>query len=214
MNGRPIDLKDTKAAAILDMWYPGSAGGPATANLLFGDAVPGGKLPFTWPRNAGQEPLYYNQLLSQNQAARARRYWNEPSSPTYPFGFGLSYSRFEFSNVRTDKTVIAPGESLTVFADVTNTGARRADEVAQLYVHQRYGLQARPVRELKGFRRITLNPGERRTVEFSLTPAELRYWSSARRDWVQDATTFDYAIGASSEAKFTGSFEVRPVSQP
>jgi beta-glucosidase len=209
MNGRPLDLKDTRAAAILDIWYPGSAAGAATANLLFGDAVPGGKLPFTWPRNAAQVPLYYNHLRSHDPANAGRRYWNEPSTPAYPFGYGLSYTRFTYGEARVDKAAIARGESVKVSVEVANTGTRRADEVAQLYIHQRSGTQARPVRELKGFQRVTLAPGERRTLRFVLTPSELRYWNAAKRDWVIDAAMFDYAVGGDSEVKFAGKFEVR-----
>lgn len=208
MNGRPIDLKETKAAAILEMWYPGSAAGAATANLLFGDAVPGGKLPFTWPRSVGQVPLYYNHLRTHEPANSARRYWNEPSSPLYPFGYGLSYSTFGYEKIGVDKDAIAPGGSVTVSADVLNTGSRRADEVVQLYIHQRSGSQARPVRELKGFSRVTLNPGERRTVRFNLGPKELRYWNAVSKDWIVDQAVFDYAVGTDSTARFAGTFEV------
>jgi beta-glucosidase len=208
MNGRPLDLKDTKAQAILDIWYPGSQGGAAVADLLFGDAVPGGKLPFTWPRNVGQVPLIYSHLISHDPQNADKRYWNESNAPTWPFGFGLSYSTFSFSNIKVDKSHIAPGESITVSYTLTNTGKRAADEVAQLYIHQRSGTAARPVRELKGFQRVTLKAGESRTLSFTLNPSEMRYWNSAVRDWVIDESTFDVGVGTDSTAPFTASFDI------
>ena len=136
------------------------------------------------------------------------RYWNEPNSPLFPFGHGLSYTRFAYANLRPSDPRIAVGDHLKVSVDVTNTGPRAGDEVVQLYIHQRHGTSARPVKELKGFQRITLAPGETRTVTFPLTPDHLRYWSSATRDWVQDATTFDVFVGGSSEDTLQTTFEV------
>lgn len=206
MNGRPLDLKDTKAGAILDIWYPGSRGGDATANLLFGDAVPGGKLPFTWPRNAGQSPLFYAKLNSHDPRNAEKRYWNESGTPVYPFGYGLSYSTFNYSDIKVDADQVGPQDIVTVTATVANTGTKQADEVAQLYIHQRVGSSARPVRELKGFQRITLKPGERRQVSFKLTDAELRYWSGVKRGWTVDNSVFDVAVGGDSNAAFATTF--------
>jgi beta-glucosidase len=208
MAARPLDLKNSKPGALMVVWYPGTQGGNAVANLLFGDVSPGGKLPYTWPRNIGQIPLPYAQLTSHQPKTGAQRYWNEPNDPLYPFGFGLGYSTFEFSNLKVGKPSIAPGESVSVSVDVRNAGSRVADEVAQLYIHQRYGSAARPVRELKGFQRLTLKPGETRTLQFALTPADLSYWSAASRDWIQDATTFDVFVGNSSRAELTTTFHV------
>jgi beta-glucosidase len=209
VNGRPLDLKDTKAAAVLDIWYPGSEAGAATANLLFGDAAPGGKLPFTWPRNVGQVPMIYAHLASHDPKGADKRYWNEAGGPAYPFGHGLSYSTFTYSDARVSSAEIGPRATVTVSVDLTNTGKRTADEVAQLYVHQRSGTAARPVRELKGFQRVTLKPGERRTLTFTLGPAELRYWNAATRDWVVDAATFDVGVGGNSTAPFSAAFDVK-----
>jgi len=208
MTARPLDLGNSKPGALMLVWYPGTQGGAAVANLLFGAVSPGGKLPYTWPRNIGQIPLPYAQLGSHQPKTSGQRYWNEPNSPLYPFGFGLSYSTFEFSNLKIDRPTVAPGESVPVSVDVRNTGSRAADEVAQLYIHQRHGSSARPVRELKGFQRVTLEPGETRTVRFTLTPAELSYWTAAKHAWVQDETTFDVYAGNSSEAALTTTFEV------
>jgi beta-glucosidase len=206
MSGRPLDLQSSKAQAVLDIWYPGSAAGTVVANLLFGKAVPGGKLPFTWPRNVGQVPMIYSHLASHAPADADRRYWNESGEPAWPFGFGLSYSSFAFSNLAIDKPRIARGQSATVTVDLKNVGAVTADEVAQLYIHQRSGTAARPVRELKGFQRVTLKPGETRKLTFSLGEAELRYWNANRRDWVVDDAVFDFGVGADSTAKFGGTF--------
>jgi beta-glucosidase len=209
MSARPLDLKGSQPRVLMDIWYPGSQGGAAVANLLFGEVSPGGKLPYNWPRNIGQIPLPYAQLVTHQPATIGQRYQNEPNSPLYPFGFGLSYSSFEFSNLKANKTSIARGEAVTVSVDVRNTGSRVADEVAQLYIHQLYGTSARPVRELKGFERITLNPDETHTVRFALTPADLSYWTAAKRDWVQDETTFEVYAGNSSQASLKTTFEVR-----
>jgi beta-glucosidase len=213
MNGRPLDLRGTKAGAILDIWYPGSLGAVATANLLFGDAVPGGKLPFTWPRNASQLPVYYAHLASHDPRNADRRYWNEPNAPAYPFGYGLSYSTFAYSNLHVDRPETAPDGVISVSVDLKNTGARKADEVAQLYIHQRSGTAARPVRELKGFQRVTLRPGETRTLTFKLGPAEYRYWNAAARGWVIDESSFDVAVGTDSTAAFSAEFTIsKPAS--
>lgn len=208
MNGRPLNLGRSEPAAILEVWYPGSEGGNAVANLLFGDATPGGKLPFTWPRNVGQVPLIYAHLRSHAPNDADKRYLDDSNAPVYPFGFGLSYSTFAFSNLKVAPQV-RPGETIDVAVDVANTGPRAADEVAQLYVHQRYGTAARPVRELKGFRRLTLKPGEVATVHFALSAEDRRYWSAATRGWVEDETVFDVWVGGSSEAGLAGRFEVR-----
>ena len=208
MAARPLDLKNSKPGALMVVWYPGTQGGAAVANLLFGGVSPGGKLPYTWPRNIGQIPLPYAHLRSHQPRTGEQRYWNEPNSPLYPFGFGLGYSAFEFSNLEVEKQTVAPGEPVPVRVDVRNTGSRVADEVAQLYLHQRYGSSARPVRELKGFQRVTLEPGESRTLRFTLTPAELSYWTAAKQAWVQDQARFDVYVGNSSQAQLSTTFEV------
>lgn len=208
MTGRPLDFKGAQPAAQMLIWYPGTRGGEAVANLLFGDAVPGGKLPYNWPRNIGQIPLPYAHLRSFKPEETEMRYWNEPNGPLYPFGFGLSYSSFDYGNLRLSSDCIAVGQSVEVSVDVANTGDRAAEEVVQLYIHQRYGTSARPVRELKGFNRIALAPGETRSVTFPLTPDHLRYWSSATRDWVQDPTSFDIFVGGSSQGGLATVLEV------
>ena len=210
LNGRPLDLRWAAGhvPAILDIWYPGTQGGTAVANLLFGEVSPGGKLPFTWPRTVGQVPMVYSHTRSHEPEKQRQRYWDEESTPLFPFGHGLSYSRFEYSRLIVDRDAITSGESLIVSADVFNAGRREADEVVQLYIHQRHGSASRPVRELKGFQRVSLAAGERRTVQFTLGPAELRYWSAAARDWVIEASAFDVWIGGDSTAELSTAFDV------
>ena len=210
MNGRPLDLRwaAEHVPAIVDIWYPGTQGGTAIANLLFGDVAPGGKLPFTWPRTVGQLPMIYSHTRSHEPENQARRYWDEESTPLFPFGHGLTYTRLEYGDLAVDQDTIAPGDTLTVSVNVTNAGARQGDEVVQLYIHQRHGSASRPVRELKGFQRVALGPGETRTVRFALGPAELRYWNAATRDWTIDTATFDLWVGGDSTAQLSTTFQV------
>ena len=194
--------------AILDIWYPGTEGGTAVADVIFGDVPPGGKLPFSWPRTVGQIPVIYSHTISHQPGNQGRRYWDETSTPLFPFGHGLSYSRFEYRDLTVDRNQIHPGQTAIVSVTVTNTGQRSGDEVVQLYIHQRHGSASRPVRELKGFQRVTLAAGESRTLEFPLGPGQLRYWNAATRDWVIDTSTIDVFSGGDSTAELTTSFTI------
>jgi beta-glucosidase len=138
------------------------------------------------------------------------RYWDGPTTPLYPFGYGQSYTTFSFSNLRVATPEVKVGGTATVSVEVANTGGVAGDEVAQLYVHQKAGSDSRPVRELKGFRRITLQPGEVRTVTFTLGPEELRYWSTAQGKWVQAAEAFDVFVGGDSTATLHAELRVVP----
>jgi beta-glucosidase len=210
MNGRPLDIvwASNHVPAILEAWYPGTQGGAAVANLLFGDATPGGRLPISWPRNVGQVPINYAHNTTQAPENQGKRYWNEPSTPLYPFGYGLSYSTFSYSNLKLGQPSIKIGDSLEVSVDVENTGAATADEVPQLYIHQNYGSTSRPVRELKGFERITLAAHERKTVHFTIGKPELTYWSTSKKDWVEEPSKFDVWVGADSTAPLHSTFMV------
>ncbi|MGD8193251.1 glycoside hydrolase family 3 N-terminal domain-containing protein [Herbiconiux sp. P18] len=210
MAGRPLDLRwaDEHVAAILVCWYPGTSGGQAVADTLLGDVSPAGRLPFTWPRHVGQVPMIYSHYRTFDPADQGGRYWNEPSTPLYPFGHGLSYASFEYSNLRLDRGSIAIGETVAVHVDVTNTSDRAADDVVQLYIHQRFGTSTRPVRELKAFERVAIAPGETETVTFALGPDQLRYWSGEPLDYVQDATTIDVFVGGCSDAELAVELEV------
>ena len=210
MNGRPLDLRwpAEHVPAILDIWYPGTRGGEAAANLLFGDVSPGGKLPFSWPRTVGQVPMVYAHTRSHEPENQARRYWDEASTPLFPFGYGLSYGRFEYASLTVDEPAITTSGTVTTSVEVTNVGDREADEVVQLYIGQRHGSASRPVRELKGFRRVTLAAGESRRLQFGVGPNERRYWNAAVRDWVTDSSTFDVWVGGDSTAQLSANFEV------
>jgi len=212
VNGRPLDIRWGLAhvPAILEAWFPGTEGGSAIANLLCGGAIPGGKLPFTWPRDAGQEPLYYAHNLTHAPTNQGKRYWNEESTPLLPFGFGLSYAKFSISNLTMDKPEIKNGETAKVSVDVENLSDVAADEVPQMYIHQQSGSASRPVRELKGFERVSLKPHEKKTVQFSLGKDELSYWASSTRDWVLDAAVFDVWVGEDSTAPLHATLSVVP----
>ncbi len=204
-NGRPLDIRwaSEHVPAILEAWYPGTQGGNAVADVLFGDVNPGGKLPVSWPRTAGQEPIYYNHNLTHEPEDRptfTSRYWDISSKPLYPFGYGLSYTSFKFDHLRLSKPSVKAGESIDVELDVTNTGSVAGDAVAQVYIHQRAGSASRPVRQLKGFKRIALKPGETQTLKFPLGKDELEFWSPQTKAWGVEPGTFDVWAGEDSTA--------------
>jgi beta-glucosidase len=212
INGRPLNITwaSQHVPAILDVWYPGTEGGNAIADLLFGDAAPGGKLPVSWPRDVGQVPIYYARNLTQIPEAPDTRYWDGSSAPLYPFGYGLSYTSFSLGGIKTSAKSVKSGESMTVSIDVENTGKVAGDQVVQLYTHQRSGSASRPVRELKGFRRITLKPGDRQTVELTLDTKELGFWSPQTHEWSIEPGLFDLWLGTDSNATEHTTFEVLP----
>jgi beta-glucosidase len=194
INGRPLSINYTAAhvPAILEGWYLGQEGGTAAANVLFGDVDPGGKLPVTFPRSVGQLPAYY-----YHKPSLERSYVLANSKPLFPFGYGLSYTTFHFENLRVEPAVIGTGGTATVSVDVLNTGNREGDEVPQLYIHQRVSTVTQPVMQLKGFRRISLKPGERKTVEFRLTP-DLLSMLDLDMHRVVEPGMFDLMVGPSS----------------
>ncbi len=181
-SGRPLAIPwlDAHVAAILDAWLPGDEGGNAVADLLFGDVNPSGKLPMTFPRGVGQVPLYYAHQpnprpLDPAHPEYTSHYADMPNAPLYPFGYGLSYTQFGFGPVRLSSDRLAPDGTLQVKVRVTNTGKRRGAEVVQLYVHDLVASVSRPVRQLKGFQKVVLDPGQSREVTFTLTPADLAF---------------------------------------
>jgi len=194
INGRPLSINYAAehVPAILEGWYLGQEGGTAAANVLFGDVNPGGKLPITFPRSVGQLPDYYDHKPSRN-----RSYVLADSRPLFPFGHGLSYTTFRFENLRVEPTTIGQARTATVRVDVTNTGTREGDEVAEMYIHQRVSSVTRPVMELRGFRRVHLKPGEKTTVEFPLTPAALSMLD-VNMNKVVEPGVFDIMVGPSS----------------
>jgi beta-glucosidase len=213
INGRPLDISwaAEHLPAILEAWYPGNQGGNGIADVLFGDASPSGHLPVSWPRYTGQVPIYYNHNRTQapeDAPGFTSRYWDALSTPLYPFGYGLSYTSFAFDNLRLSHDEIKVGGSVEVTVDVTNTGRRSGDTVVQLYAHQRAGSASRPVRELKGFQRISLSPGAKQSVHFVLGKNELQFWSPAKRQWVVEPEQFDVWVGEDSTATLHAEFRL------
>jgi beta-glucosidase len=212
INGRPLDISWAveHVPAILEAWYPGSQGGNGIADVLFGDANPSGHLPVSWPRSTGQTPLYYSHNLTQLPETSPdfkSRYWDVRSTPLYPFGHGLSYTTFAFDNLEVTPAARV-GNTIDVSADVTNTGKRAGDTVVQLYIHQRAGSASRPVRQLKGFERLTLEPGTKQTVHFTLGKDELQFWSPPLKRWVVEPEQFDLWVGGDSTASLHGEFRL------
>lgn len=197
LNGRALAVTRLadKANALLEGWYLGQEGGNAFADILFGRVNPGGKLTVSIPRSAGQLPAFYDR----HPSALVNRYIEGTSEPLFPFGHGLSYTSFTLSTPRLSKDMIAVGESATVEVDVTNTGKRTGDEVVQLYVRDDVSSVPRPVLELKGFERVTLKPGQMRTVRLPLTPDALSFWNIAMTYLVEPGT-FTISTGSSSAA--------------
>ncbi len=215
VNGRPLNITwaSTHVPAILEVWEPGTEGGNAVAGLLFGDDVPGGKLPLTWPRSTGQIPIFYAHNHTQvDQDAKKFQsfYWDEPTTPLYPFGYGLSYTSFSITDIKLSQNEIGAAGSLDVSAQVRNTGAVAGDEVVQLYTHQQAGSASRPVRELKGFSRVHLNAGEAKTIHFPLGAKELQFWTPTTRRWIVEPGAFDVWLGDSSTASLHAEFQVKP----
>jgi beta-glucosidase len=214
VNGRPLDVSwaSEHVAAIVEAWYPGVEGGNAIADILFGDANPGAHLPVSWPRTSGQLPLYYNHNLTQAPETAPdfkSRYWDNPSTPLYPFGYGLSYTKFAYDNLKlSTKEASVSGGKIEVSVDVSNTGARAGDAVAQLYIHQRAGSASRPVRQLEGFERVALEPGAKKTLHFTLGKDELQFWSSVEKKWVVEPEHFDIWVGGDSTAQLHDEFQL------
>ena len=212
INGRPLDISwaAEHVPAILEAWYPGVQGGNGVADVLFGAANPAGHLPVSWPRSTGQLPIYYNHNLTQDPETAPNfksRYWDIKSTPLYPFGYGLSYTTFSFDNLTVTPSAQTSG-TIEVSADVTNTGKRAGDAVVQLYIHQRAGSASRPVRQLKGFERVALEPGAKRSVHFTLGKAELEFWSPVLKKWVVEPEQFDVWVGGDSTASLHGEFKL------
>ena len=193
-SGRPASVRNlaAKAAAILELWYLGQESGRAIADVLFGDVNPGGKLPITIPRSVGHLPAYYNYKPSAR-----RGYLFDSVEPLFPFGFGLSYTTFACTNLRLERAEIGIAETARVFVDVTNTGAVAGDEIVQLYIRDVVSSVTRPVKELKGFRRMTLAPGETRAVAFDITPEKLAFYD-IDMVWRVEPGEFRIMVGSSS----------------
>jgi beta-glucosidase len=213
MNGRPLTINwlAENAGAILETWFAGTEGGNAIADVLFGDVNPGGKLPVTFPRAVGQEPLYYNQMNTGRPPdpnnKYSSKYLDVPWTPLYPFGYGLSYTQFRLSNLQLSARQIRPDGRVTVSLDLENNGRRAGDEVVQLYIRDVASSVTRPIKELKGFERVTLRAGEKRRVSFTLAPEQLGFYNREMR-FVVEPGTFNVMVGTSSAEGLEASFEV------
>ncbi len=209
-NGRPLSINwmNEHVPAIIEAWLPGEEGAAAIADVLFGDYNPGGRLPMSVPRSVGQVPVYYNHKPSGGRSHWKGDYVEMSTKPLYPFGYGLSYTQFAYSNlVIADAPATVTGR-VTIQADVTNTGTVAGEEVVQLYVHDPYASVTRPVKELKGFRRVALAAGESRTVTFVLPISSLGF-HNVDLNYVVEPGAFEVMVGSSSEdIRLTGSFEV------
>jgi len=212
-SGRPLDVRwaNDHVAAIIQAWYPGVQAGNAIADVLFGDVSPSARLPMSWPRSVGQIPVYYNHKTTGRPTSPNRwhtGYLDESSQPLFPFGYGLAYTSFRYSNLTILTKTVAPAGALRVQAEVENVGRRIGTEVAQLYVHDRVAPTSRPVRELKGFLRTTLRPGEKKTVLFTVNGSELGSYDPDLH-WVVPPGTYDVWIAPSATAEGVhGTFQI------
>lgn len=210
VNGRPVSLEwmADSVPAILEAWFPSEEGANAVADVLFGDANPGGKLPITFPRSVGQVPIFYSHRPSGGRSHWKEHYVETSSKPLYPFGYGLSYTQFEFSNMQIEPASAGAGETVTVQVDVTNTGGRAGDEVVQLYTHQYVSHVTRPVKELKGFQRVTVEPGQTRTVSFQMKVNQLGFYDQ-NLNFVVEPGEVEVMVGNSSQhIHCNGAFEI------
>jgi beta-glucosidase len=215
MNGRPLDISPfiDRVAAVVVAWHPGSESGNAIADVLFGDYNPSGRLPVSWPRSLGQLPIYYNHKNTGRPATPGPNtfqsgYIDQTNDPLFPFGYGLSYTQFEYSSLQLSDTVMRVGEKLEVSVTVTNTGDRFGEEVVQLYTRDLVGTVTRPVRELKGFSKIYLEPGQSEKVTFALDREALTYFR-ADGTWGVEPGTIRVWVGPHAMEGLEGSFEIR-----
>lgn len=215
--GRPLAIvdEDKNVPAILNVWFPGSEAGLAISDVLFGDVNPSGKLTATFPMNVGQVPIFYNHKNTGRPLGNSEgkfekfksNYLDVRNEPLYPFGYGLSYTTFDYSNLNLDKTTVNMDDELTVSVDVTNSGDYDGKEVVQLYIRDVVGSITRPVKELKGFQKVEIKKGETKTVTFKLTVEDLKFYNS-NLDFVAEPGTFRVFVGTNSDTKMMTEFEL------
>ncbi|MDA9003160.1 beta-glucosidase BglX [Flavobacteriaceae bacterium] len=218
MNGRPLILNwaSENIPAIVEAWHLGSQSGHAIAQVLYGDYNPSGKLPMSFPRSVGQLPIYYNHKSTGRPGADGEdmgsvfwsHYGDEKNSPLYPFGYGLSYTQFEYSPLQLSDDIMNKGGSLKASIKLKNTGKFKGKEVVQFYIQDPYASATRPVKELKGFQMVELNPGETKEVSFRITEEQLKFYN-ARQKWEAESGTFYVFIGSNSAVKEKKAFELR-----
>jgi beta-glucosidase len=216
INGRPLTVGwiFENTPAVLEAWMGGTEAGNAIADVLFGDVNPSGKLPVTWPRTVGQVPIYYNHMNTGRPPEANNRYTSKyldvPWAPQFPFGYGLSYTQFKITNLQLSAKSVLPlrgNDTLAVSVDVENVGKRTGDEVVQLYIRDVAASMTRPVKELKGFKRVTLQPGEKIRLEFALTAQHLGFWNREMR-FVVEPGEFKVMVGANSDDLIEATFAV------
>ena len=213
MNGRPLDLSwaDENIPAILETWQLGSQTGNAIAQVLYGDYNPSGKLPMSFPRNTGQIPVYYNHKSTGRPGPKKVVFWSHfndvSNTPLYPFGYGLSYTSFKYSNLKIDKKFLNANQVINVSILLENTGKFKGREVVQLYIKDKFGSITRPVRELKGFKLVDLEPGEKTQVNFKISEPMLKFYN-AKKNWESELGVFEIFIGPDSNADLKETFEL------
>ncbi len=215
MNGRPLELTWAKANAdaVLETWFSGTEGGHAIADVLFGDYNPSGKLPISFPRSVGQIPTYYNHLRVGRPFVEGKpgnytsQYFEEPNGALYPFGYGLSYTDFELSDMRLSSAKLAPGGSIEASIVLKNKGSRDGSTVVQLYIHDRFASVIRPVKELRDFRKVTLKAGEEREIRFAIDEQDLAFFN-AKLQQVAEPGEFEVQIGLDSQQVQRQAFEL------
>lgn len=217
MSGRPLDISEemNMPVTILQIWHPGVEAGNAVADVVFGDYVPSGKLTATWPRNVGQVPVYYSMKTTGRPGPESgefekfkTNYLDAPNTPLLPFGHGLSYTTFEYSDVKTNATELPENGTIQLSAKVTNTGNYDGEEVVQLYIHDKVRSITPPMKELRGFQKIALKKGESRTVTFTISAEDLKFYNYDL-EYVAEPGEFEFAIGGSSNIDMSGSFTLR-----
>ena len=214
MNGRPLTLswEDENMDAILETWFGGTMAGPAIADVLFGDANPSGKITMTFPRNVGQIPIYYNHKNTGRPFNADQKYTSKyldiSNTPLYPFGYGLSYTTFNYSDISLSNSTLQSGGKITASVNLTNTGTRSGKETVQLYIRDLVGSITRPVKELKGFQQITLQPGETKKVSFIISVDDLKFYNSDLK-YTYEPGNFKVFIGTNSEAVKEATFKVQ-----
>lgn len=215
VNGRPLDLsrESRMASAMLEAWFPGSMGGPAVADVLYNGYNPSGKLTMTFPRSVGQVPIFYYEKNTgrpmRGKSKYESKYIDVENTPLYPFGYGLSYTEFEYSDLRLDSDVLCGGGTIKASVTVSNVGKYEGTETVQLYLRDLVGSVTRPVKQLKAFRRVGLKPGESVRVEFDITPDMLEFYRGDRT-WGAEKGRFHLFVGTSSAECLKTEFEYRP----
>jgi beta-glucosidase len=214
INGRPLSTRWTSehVPALVEAWLPGERGGEAVADVLFGDYNPSGRLAISVPRHSGQLPMFYNYKPAKANwmAVRGASYVDIPATPLYPFGYGLSYTNYDYSNLRVEPAAIRCGGETKISVDVENVGERAGVETVQLYLHEKYTPVATPVKQLRGFERVALQPGEKKTITFTLTPEDLQLLDIDMH-WRVVPGDFEVMVGKSSaEIVLQGVLKVAP----